>query len=153
MAVNKQHFYKRIMVAPTALAKPARPVILVSGNPLVPEDSIALRILPMLRQRFPQAEFREFDSAENLEDAGKDLIIVDAAEGISKVELIEHIEDLEQSHAYSMHDFDLSVTLRILLKIKAIDSVKIVAIPSGYPEQKALQEAAVLISTLLSKSA
>ncbi len=133
------------MVAGTA---PTKPIILVSGNPLVPEDSIALRIMPMLRERFPRAEFREFDSAENLEDAGRDLILVDAAQGIDHVTLLEGVDNLEPSPVYSMHDFDLSVTLRILLKIKAIDSVRIVAIPCVYPEGKALEEAAALISTL-----
>lgn len=128
---------------------PSKPIILVSGNPLVPGDSIALRIMARLQQRFPNAEFREFDSAENLEDAGRDLIIADAAKGISRVTLLDGVDNLEQSHVYSMHDFDLSVTLRILLKIKAIDSVKIVAIPSDYPEEKAVEEAARIISTLL----
>ncbi|NYZ74035.1 hypothetical protein H0O00_02745 [Candidatus Micrarchaeota archaeon] len=128
---------------------PSKPIILVSGNPLVPGDSIALRIMPRLQERFPKAEFREFDSAENLEDAGRDLIMVDAAKGIDHVTLLEGVENLEQSEVYSMHDFDLSVTLRILLKIKAIDSVRIVAIPSDYPEEKAVEEAAALISTLL----
>ncbi|MDD5172229.1 MAG: hypothetical protein PHF60_04310 [Candidatus ainarchaeum sp.] len=128
---------------------PTKPVILVSGNPLVPEDSIALRIMARLQERFPKAEFREFDSAENIEEAGRDLIIVDAAKGIGKVTLLEGVDNLEQSKVYSMHDFDLSVTLRILLKIKAIDSVMIVAIPSGYPEKKAVEEAAAIISTLL----
>jgi Ni,Fe-hydrogenase maturation factor len=128
---------------------PTKPVILVSGNPLVPEDSIALRIMARLKKRFPNAEFREFDSAENLEDAGRDLIIVDAAKGIRHVTLLEGVENLEQNKVYSMHDFDLSVTLRILLKIKAIASVKLVAIPSDYPEEKAVKEAAAVISTLL----
>ena len=128
---------------------PDKPVILVSGNPLVPEDSIALRIVARLQKRFPNAEFREFDSAENLGDAGRDLIIMDAAKGIGHVTLLEGVDNLEQSKVYSMHDFDLSVTLRILLKIKAIDSVKVVAIPSDYPEKKAVEEAAGIISTLL----
>ena len=128
---------------------PTKTIILVSGNPLVPEDSIALKVMPRLQERFPNAEFREFDSAENLEDAGRGLIILDAAKGIDYVTLLEGVENLEQSKVYSMHDFDLSVTLRILLKIKAIDSVKLVAIPSDYPEGKALEEAGRIISTLL----
>ena len=72
---------------------PTKPVILVSGNPLVPEDSIALRIMTKLQKRFPNAEFREFDSAENLEDAGRGLIIVDAAKGIEHVTLLEGVDN------------------------------------------------------------
>lgn len=55
--------------------------ILVFGNALVEEDSLPLRLLAALRLCFPSVEFREFDSAENLENEGRDLVILDAAKG------------------------------------------------------------------------
>lgn len=127
--------------------------ILVFGNPLVKADSLPLRILPKLREIFPSIEFKEFDTAENLEDEGRDLVILDAAQGIDKVVLIEDLESLSQSKKYSMHDFDLPITLLLLKKLKAIDSVRIIAVPMDYDEKKAVEEAAKLISSSLSKSA
>lgn len=126
--------------------------ILVFGNPLVREDSLPLRIVKQLRQRFPSVEFKEFDSAENLEEEGRNLIILDAAKGIEDIILLEDIESIRLSSRYSMHDFDLSITLRLLKKLDAIDSVKIIAVPADYEADEAIEEISGLISSLLSKS-
>jgi hypothetical protein len=123
--------------------------ILVFGNALVEADSLPLRLMPELRKAFPSVEFREFDTAENLEAEGRDLIILDTAFGIERVTLIEDVDTLQVSKTCSMHDFDLPITLRILMKLKAIDSVKIIAIPAGYGEGKALREAGAIIKGLL----
>ncbi len=122
--------------------------ILVFGNTLVEEDSLALKLLPKLRKAFKGIEFKEFDTSENLEDEGGDLIILDTAFGIEKVTLIEDLDSLQMSKTCSMHDFDLPITLRILIKLKAIDSVKIIAIPAGYDEKLAGKEAAEIIGEL-----
>ncbi|MEW6036546.1 MAG: hypothetical protein AB1529_08095 [Candidatus Micrarchaeota archaeon] len=127
--------------------------VLVFGNPLVRKDSIALRMLPALRKRFPEVEFREADAAENLESEGRDLLILDSAEGIRGVTVLEGIERLEMSKAYSMHDFDLPITLKLMKKLGRLDSVRIIAVPHGYPLRRAVAEASAIISTLLSGSA
>ncbi|VVB65951.1 Uncharacterised protein [Candidatus Gugararchaeum adminiculabundum] len=125
--------------------------ILVFGNPLVAEDSIALKLMNGLKRKFPKVEFREFDSAENLEGEGRDLLILDAAKGIKKVELLgsgnlgKDLEKLENPKAYSMHDFDLGITLKLLKKMGEIDSVRIIAVPSDYGEKKALEEVGKMI--------
>ncbi len=124
--------------------------VLVFGNPLVRQDSIALRILPALRKRFPHVEFKEFDAAENLEDEGRDLIIIDAAAGIRETILLSDLSALEGGRIYSMHDFDLSLTLKLLKKMGALDSVRIIAVPSGSAERKAVSACSRLLSSLLS---
>ncbi|MFH1521245.1 MAG: hypothetical protein ABID61_06370 [Candidatus Micrarchaeota archaeon] len=126
--------------------------VLVFGNYLVKEDSLALKLIKSLSKKFPDVEFKEFDSAENLESEGRNLIILDVAKGIENVTLLDGLNDLETTHAYSMHDFDLSVTLRILKKIKIIDSVNIIAVPVDYNEKKAFDGVVRVLSTLLSKS-
>jgi hypothetical protein len=124
--------------------------ILVFGNALVEADSLPLRIMPKLKRMFPSVEFKEFDTAENLEDEGRDLLILDTAFGIESVTLIDDVDTLQMSKTCSMHDFDLPITLRILIKLKAIDSVKIIAIPAGYDEKKALSEIKEIIGNLRS---
>jgi len=136
-----------------ATAGEVKPKILVFGNRLLAEDSLPLRMLPALRRRFPDVEFKESDTSENLEEEGRDLIILDSAFGISEVTLIDDLDNLQLSKRFSMHDFDLPITLRILIKLKALDSVKIIAVPSGYALGKAVSESAAIISTLLSRSA
>lgn len=122
--------------------------ILVFGNPLVKKDSLALSLIEMLRRKFPDIEFIEFDSAENIEDQGRDLIILDVADGIEKVELIEDLSILEKAPAYSMHDFDLAISLKLLKKMKKIDSIKIIAIPTHYKIKKAYEESIKIIISL-----
>jgi Ni,Fe-hydrogenase maturation factor len=122
--------------------------ILVFGNPLVAGDSLPLRLMSALRKRFPSVEFREFDAAENLEDEGRDLLILDSAQGPDHVVLLEGIDKIETGKIYSMHDFDLALTLKILVKLKLLDSVRIIAVPANHPEKKALAETCTIISSL-----
>ncbi|MFH1785905.1 MAG: hypothetical protein ABH842_05745 [Candidatus Micrarchaeota archaeon] len=126
--------------------------ILVFGNLLVKQDSLALKLMKKLSKEFPEIEFKECDGAESIESEGKNLLILDVAQGIKKVTILNGMDDLEVTHPYSMHDFDLSITLRILKKIKVIDSVRIIAIPMHYKEKQAFEEVSKILSTLLSKS-
>jgi len=129
------------------------PKVLVFGNPLVDADSIALRLMPLLAEKFPEFSFKEFDAAENLENEGRDLIILDSAIGLDGVTLIESLDGLISAKTYSMHDFDLALTLKLLRKMGKIDSVKIIAVPASCPLRKALLGASRLLSSLLSGNA
>lgn len=114
--------------------------ILVFGNILVEQDSLPLKLLPKLRKKFPKIEFKELDAIEELENEGRDLIILDCAKGVKKVEIIDNLDKIETTKPYSMHDFDLGLTLKLLRKMRKIDSVKIIAIPICYEKRKALKE-------------
>lgn len=114
--------------------------ILVFGNPLVKKDSLAIELVPELKKLFPKIEFKELDAAENIEEEGRNLIVLDVAQGIDHVTLLEDLSILEAAPQYSMHDFDLALTLKILKKMKKIDSVKIIAMPMHYEKKKALKE-------------
>jgi len=126
--------------------------ILVFGNALVAEDSLPLRLLPALRRRFKSLEFVEFDAAENLENEGRDLVILDTAKGPDRVVLLEGIDKVETGKIHSMHDFDLALTLKIMRKMGLLDSVRIIAVPAGYQEKKALEETCALVSAIISNS-
>jgi Ni,Fe-hydrogenase maturation factor len=120
--------------------------ILVFGNALVEMDSLALAVAKSIHS--DSFEFLECDSAENLEQFGKDLIILDVADGIRSVCLVDDISKLETFHAYSLHDFDLTMTLKLLKKIGKIRSVKIIAIPIGYSKEKAISEVKTLLDSI-----
>ncbi|MFH1257980.1 MAG: hypothetical protein ABIG96_03340 [Candidatus Micrarchaeota archaeon] len=114
--------------------------ILVFGNMLVPQDSVPLKILPQLRKEFPQIDFEEVDAVEQIEDCGRELVIIDSVQGIKKVEVITDIESLHLDRIISMHDFDLGITLKLLKKSGRLDSVLIFGVPQRYPKKKALEE-------------
>lgn len=114
--------------------------ILVFGNPLVKKDSLPLRILPKLRKKFKNIEFKEIDATEELQAEGRNLIILDAVEGINKVILIEDINQIQKNKAYSLHDFDLGFNLKLLKKMNLIDSVKIIGVPINISEKEAVNQ-------------
>lgn len=128
----------------------ARHKILVFGNPMLKIDSTPLRIMDRLKKEFPKIEFKEFDPNENLEKEGRDLIIIDTVEGIKKVMLITDIDMLQPYKLYSMHDFDLAHSLKILRKLDYIDSIKIFGVPMKIKEDDAFKQLSLLIAATLS---
>lgn len=110
--------------------------ILVFGNPLVEKDNLALKLLPRLKKSFLVIEFKEFDPTENLEAEIENgtLFILDVAEGISKIKVLDFndIDKLEIIKSCSMHDFDLAYNLKLLKKIGKLEKVKIIAVPINF---------------------
>ena len=127
--------------------------ILVFGNSLEEKDSLALKIMPRLREEFPQVEFKEFDPTENLEEEienGK-LRILDVVEGINKVIIIKDIEQLKQDKIYSMHDFDLGFNLKLLHKIGKLKEVEIIGLPMKMKEEEAIEKVKELMNRIISE--
>lgn len=122
--------------------------ILILGNPLVEIDSLPLRILDRLKENFPKIIFQEFDPTENLESFGRNLIIIDSAICLMEVKLIQDLDQIYDEKKFSMHDYDLGINLKLLKKLHLIDSIKIIAIPSTYSEEKAFLEVSKIISSL-----
>ena len=105
--------------------------IYVFGNPLVPEDSLPLRLLPQLRKQFPEIHFIMVDPNENFPPEGEqDLIILDTVKGISEVTLLDYSDlALIEKSPISPHDYDLLLHLLLLKKMGRIDNVKIIGFP------------------------
>jgi hypothetical protein len=121
--------------------------ILVFGNPLIEKDNLALGLIPKLKGEFPEIEFKEIDPTEDLESEIEDkkLSILDVAEEINKVTLINDLNQLKTDKIYSMHDFDLTFNLKLLEKIGKLEEVKIIAVPNQMDEEKALHEVKKII--------
>lgn len=126
--------------------------ILVFGNPLLKNDSLPLKLIPKLKDKFPEIEFKEIDPTEDLEKQGRDLIILDSVEGINEVMVLNSIEQLHANKIYSMHDFDLAYNLKLLKKIGKINSVKIIGVPMGMGEGEAMREISEFIKNLVLSS-
>ena len=116
--------------------------ILVFGNPLIEKDSLALKLIPKLKKQFSKSNFNfvEFDSTEDLQKEGRNLIILDVVEGIDKIEIITDIDRLSIGNIYTMHDFDLGYNLKVLKHIGLLDSVKIIGIPMEMDEGVVFEE-------------
>ena len=129
-----------------------RRIIYVFGNPLVKKDSLALKVYKKLEKIFPEIEFKEFDTMDDLKPRGT-LYILDVAEGIKKIELIKDLDSIQTDKIYSMHDYDLSYELKLLKKIGKIKYVMIFCIPTEMRESEAVEKLGRIIrSTLPSRS-
>jgi len=113
--------------------------IMVFGNPLVEKDSLALKVMEKLKGKIKGIEFRAVEGPDELPE-GKDLYIMDVAEGIEKVEVLNDLDLLEAKQPISGHDFDLAMELRMRKKVGRIGKVTVVAIPAGYGPGKAVEE-------------
>jgi len=51
--------------------------ILVFGNLLVEKDNIPIKLIPRLQKNFPKIEFIEAEATEEIQNYGKNLLIID----------------------------------------------------------------------------
>lgn len=100
------------------------------GNALIKNDSLPLRLIPVLQKEFPQFEIIEADPNENFipEDGS---IIIDMAIGIDTITWLDSIDTLSSPSTVSLHDYDLGFHLQFLKKIGKLNKIRILAIPQS----------------------
>lgn len=104
--------------------------VLVFGNRLVEKDKLPLELIPYLTKKFPEIEFKEFDSIEDLQNEGSVIYIIDSVENIENVTIIYNIDQIEISNSlYTIHDMDLGYMLKLMKKVNMIDKVIIFGLP------------------------
>ena len=114
--------------------------VFVAGNPLVKEDSLALKVAEELGKELTEVEFKAIDSLDEIEEIPDNLCIIDVAKGLEKVEVVKDLEKLQELKLVSLHDFDIGTELLLFKKIGKVKNVTIIAIPLGYNLMKAVEE-------------
>ena len=122
--------------------------IYVSGNPLVREDSLPLKLVPRLQKRFPSIQFHELEPTADL-PSERHLKILDTVIGIESVQVIRDIDKIVTGKVYSLHDFDLGFNLKLMKKTGRLRSVNIIGIPPHLEEEHALEQVEKAIQSLL----
>jgi len=122
--------------------------VLVFGNPIAREDSAAVRAAEKLRGKLKGVEFAYFDTAEDLEREGEELVILDAVAGLSSPRLIELSELELPQRPLSLHGFDLLWSLLLLKKLGKIKKATIIGVPAAKPVGKSLPGVHRLIKTI-----
>ena len=102
--------------------------IFIFGNQDLKFDSLPLKILPELRQRFPKIDFEVKDPNEEW-DIPDNLTIIDTVEGIKDVTVFEDLENFEKAPRLTMHDFDAYANLLLLKKLGKLKKIKIIGVP------------------------
>jgi Ni,Fe-hydrogenase maturation factor len=112
--------------------------IYVLGNSLVKEDSLPVRLLPLLKKEFPNIEFIEFEPTEDFPKEKK-LVILDTVINAKEVCLISDIDKIISERVVSLHDFDLGYNLKLMKKFSMIDTIKIIGLPPNIKEKEAIE--------------
>lgn len=122
-------------------------VIHVFGNPDIVMDSLPLRILPNLQERFPNIVFRKLDPNEEWEIPDV-FVLVDSVMGLSELHVFNHLDEFSKSPTVSMHDFDALFNLRYLAKLGKLKHVRVIGVPPEMNELKAFCEVSDCITKL-----
>jgi Ni,Fe-hydrogenase maturation factor len=126
--------------------------IYVFGNPLVKEDSLPYRLLLKLKKEFPGVCFQTSDPNENFPPKEeKNLIILDTVKNLKEVRLFDFDNlKIPEKTPISPHDYDLLFHLLLLKKLKKINSLKIIGVPSVLKDKKNIRnEVRKIITSLL----
>lgn len=113
--------------------------ITIFGNPDLEIDNLPIRLLPKLREAFPDIEF-EVEDPNNLDlpdiPAGQEWIIMDTVAGIPDVRWFT-VEDIEKPMGrLTAHDYDLASYLLLAKKALGQIPIRILGIPMGMTEDK-----------------
>lgn len=111
--------------------------IFVFGNPDLPEDALPLRLVPQLRQKFPDLTFEIKDPNEEW-DVPERLVVIDTVKGIASVQVFTTLDTFSATPRVTMHDFDALTQMRLLQKLGKLKQVSIIGIPPDIEEQSAL---------------
>ncbi len=123
-------------------------IIYVFGNPLLSFDNLPIKLMPKLQKEFPQIKFIAFDPNENLKPINKELFIIDTAQNIKNITIINNLNNIKIEKIYSLHDFDLAFNLKLLEKIEQLKKITIVVIPMNAQKQLFLKLKTVLSSII-----
>jgi len=103
--------------------------IYIFGNPDLPADSLHLKILPELREKFPRINFEIKDPNEEW-DVPEELTIIDTVEGAEKVTVFDDLAKFVKAPRLTLHDFDALTNLLYLQKLGKLKKIKILGVPT-----------------------
>ncbi len=120
------------------------------GNQDLDFDNLPHRLQSGLEQAFPNLSFIEEDPHElDLPIRDQNWIIIDTVRGLSRVTMLSVDDIAKPNTRVTAHDFDLTAFLLFAKKLDPALSVRIIGIPMGYDEQKALEETIFLLKSFV----
>ena len=120
--------------------------IFIFGNEDLQDDSMPLRILPKLVEKFSEIEFETVDPNEDWE-VPENVMVIDTAVGIKDVTVFDSLDKFSAPSRVGMHDFDALTNLRLLWKLGKIKKIKIIAVPAEMGKSEVVEK----ISEILEK--
>lgn len=111
--------------------------VFIFGNPDIAMDSLPLRLLPTLREQFPDIEFSTLDPNEDW-DVPPHMIIIDTVVGIDEPRVFHSLDDFAAAPRMTCHDFDAYANLQLMKKVGELEHVVILGLPPTLHARDAL---------------
>ena len=124
-------------------------VVTVFGNPVEPQDALAVELVDDLGVHFENVDFQVVDPTENLKPQGDPWVILDVGMGLEDVLVIENLSQLEHVKGQSVHDYDVYMELRLQGKLGKLPKLKVIIIPYDMDRRKAFEKVVKILATLL----
>ena len=121
--------------------------IFVFGNTDIEIDSLPLKILPQLKEKFPQIDFEIKDPNEEWL-IPEELVIIDTVLGIENPTVFNSMKEFITSPRISLHDFDALSNLLYLEKLGKLKKIKIIGLPPTISEAEAVEEISKFINSI-----
>ena len=117
-------------------------IVLCFGNEFVEIDKLPIILYREFKGKIPNTEFILCDSLNEILDYinYERVFILDTVKGIKDVSVIDDLDILKDRKIYTLHDFDLSLYLKLIDKIKKIKNLKIIGIPIGFNKEEAKEK-------------
>jgi Ni,Fe-hydrogenase maturation factor len=112
--------------------------VFIAGNKLLKQDSLPLRIFPLLKKEFPEISFEELDPSENL--PSDDLVIIDTVMGIKGVKVFSDLDSFSSNIIYSPHDYDFLFELKLNKKLGKLKKIKIIGVSPDLNAEEAFEK-------------
>ncbi len=118
--------------------------IYVFGNNDLDNDNSGIKLSKILSNHFNDIEFIYVNDIDSFSPNEKVPILLDSASNISEVIVIENTDKLQTNMNTSNHDFDLGMTLKLLLKLHKIDGFKAICIPQTLSDIDVLESIKII---------
>lgn len=113
--------------------------VFIFGNINLQNDSLPLRMMPKLQEKFPEIEFQIRDPNEEW-GVPEEFVIIDTIIGIKQVKVFDTLDKFLRAPRVSMHDFDALTNLQFLYKLGKIKKIKIIGVPPEMNENEAIKK-------------
>ena len=125
-------------------------IVLCFGNRALPEDAVAVELA--LSLDVPGVTFIPTSRPEDMIDyLEEDLYVMDVAEGVDEVTLIDDPSRFLPPPRITAHDLDPAVFLRLVEKLYGV-SVPVIALPMGVDQHLVREQLVRLLTALPSRT-
>ncbi len=119
------------------------------GTVSLEQDRMAPLIIDMIAPMHPNIVFRHTDPTEQWWQGEAAPFLIDTVVGLKTVTIFTSLADFETQHArVTPHDYDLSMELAFLLKLKKIHTFTLVGVPEKGKEKDIARKVSAAIFSL-----